>query len=240
MGFITNVKHALVVGGNGAISQAVIQQLLMHETLQTLYIIAQNAPNTVDSRVIWLPGRITTANMNDLVAPIERPIHFVFIGTGILMGQQYRPEKKLNHITQAGLNEIFSINTFGPIHLIQALEPYLCFDYLRIGVVSAKIGSITDNHRGGWYGYRASKAALNMMLKTLAIEWGRLNQNIAIIALHPGTVDSPLSKPFQKNIPDAQLKTPQQSGKHLLAIIDQSQPKDSGQLFDWSGNILPY
>ena len=106
--------------------------------------------------------------------------------------------------------------------------------------LSARVGSISDNRIGGWYGYRASKAALNMILKTLSIEFGRRHKQAVILGLHPGTVDTTLSEPFQGNVPDGKLFTPEYSVEKLLAVIDKVDANDSGKLIDWAGKEIAF
>jgi NAD(P)-dependent dehydrogenase (short-subunit alcohol dehydrogenase family) len=106
--------------------------------------------------------------------------------------------------------------------------------------LSARVGSISDNHLGGWYGYRASKAALNMLLKTASIEYHRTHKSLIIAGLHPGTVDSKLSKPFQANVPKEQLFTPEFAAQQLLQVLGNLTPEDSGNCFDWSGEKIEF
>lgn len=241
MGYLTTVESALVVGGNGAIGSAVIANLLEYANIQKLYVIARKPIKNNDPRVILLQGSIEQDGfLPSLAEQIDFKLDLVFIATGILNGQSYRPEKKYTQMTASGLQEVFGINTFAPMLVLASLDKVLNFTHLRVGIISAKVGSISDNRLGGWYGYRASKSALNMLIKSLAIEWSRYKSDIAILALHPGTVDSPLSQPFQANIPSAQLKQPSESAQYLLSIIDNSHPSDSGKLFTWSGEVLPY
>ena len=241
MGYINTIKNALVIGGNGTIGQAVIEQLLGYANIEKIYVIARKSLQTKDPRVILLQGSIEQASFLDSLAwQIDVELDLVFIATGVLIGKIYAPEKKYTQITREGLEEVFSINAFAPILALSALEKILNFKQLRVGILSAKVGSIEDNRLGGWYGYRASKSALNMLIKSLAIEWSRYKTDIAILALHPGTVDSPLSQPFQANIAKPQLKQPSESAQHLLSIIDNSTQADSGKLFSWTGEVLPY
>jgi len=136
---------------------------------------------------------------------------------------------------------MFAINTIGP-----ALIGKHCAPLLRKGgksvfaAISAKVGSITDNRLGGWHSYRASKAALNMMVRNFAIELGRTNPDAIAVTLHPGTVDTPLSRPFQRNVQPEKLFTPAQSAEYLLAVLDKVTPRDSGDLLSWDGNTLPF
>ena len=109
-----------------------------------------------------------------------------------------------------------------------------------MGFVSARVGSIADNRLGGWYAYRASKAALNQSVRTLAVEQGRGRKGSICVALHPGTVDTQLSKPFQRNVPDGKLFTPEQSANYLLTVIDGLGPDDNGSFFAWDGQAIPW
>ncbi|WP_144244280.1 hypothetical protein [Nitrincola sp. A-D6] len=111
---------------------------------------------------------------------------------------------------------------------------------LRFMSISAKVGSISDNRLGGWYAYRTSKAALNMLVKTTAIEWQRRFPLSALATYHPGTTDSGLSEPFQQRVPDGQLKTPEEAAHCLVAVIDSLVPEASGQLLSWEGNTLAF
>jgi len=106
--------------------------------------------------------------------------------------------------------------------------------------LSARVGSISDNRLGGWYAYRASKAALNMITKSLAIENGRRNKDCIIIGLHPGTVDTDLSKPFQNNVPKEKLFSAKDSAQKLISVINQVTSDDSGYLLDWAGLKIPF
>jgi NAD(P)-dependent dehydrogenase (short-subunit alcohol dehydrogenase family) len=105
--------------------------------------------------------------------------------------------------------------------------------------ISARVGSISDNRLGGWYSYRASKAALNMLLKTAAIELGRTRKELVVLGLHPGTVDTGLSKPFQSNVSEGKLFTPEQSARYLLEVIDGVTPEHSGSVLAWDAQTVP-
>ncbi len=109
-----------------------------------------------------------------------------------------------------------------------------------MAVLSAKVGSIADNRLGGWYSYRASKAALNMLVRTTAIEWQHRLPNATVLALHPGTTDSRLSRPFQQRLPPGQLHSPTRTGEALSRIIDSAEPEVSGRFYSWDGSLLPW
>ena len=128
-----------------------------------------------------------------------------------------------------------------PIFYLRGLWPYIAgtanIRYLQL---SARVGSISDNQLGGWYSYRSSKAALNQWIKTASIELQRSNKSAAIITLHPGTTDSPLSKPFQRNLPSGQLQDPQQTAERLAAVAQSITADHSGMLLNWDGSVLPF
>jgi NAD(P)-dependent dehydrogenase (short-subunit alcohol dehydrogenase family) len=147
------------------------------------------------------------------------------------------PEKSWRQLDAATLTDSFAVNAIGPMlvarHFLELMAPTATLAFL-----SARVGSISDNRLGGWYGYRASKAALNQFVRTLSIELARTRPDMTAVALHPGTVDTALSAPFQRNVPSGQLFTPAISAAHLLAVIAALSPADSGRLIDWAGEPI--
>ncbi|MDA3920282.1 MAG: SDR family oxidoreductase [Salinisphaera sp.] len=149
------------------------------------------------------------------------------------------PEKQLADIKPENLAKSFVINATGPVLMIKHFHDLLTHgERAVIASLSARVGSISDNGFGGWYAYRASKAAQNQFTKTASIELKRKSQALICVGLHPGTVNTGLSEPFQKRVPAKQLQTPEQAAKHLLGVIAQLSPDDSGQLFDWAGKRI--
>lgn len=160
---------------------------------------------------------------------------------GMLHDSQTSPEKQLADINSEDLSKLFHVNTVIPLLILKHTAPL--FDRKEKGFfvqLSAKVGSIEDNYLGGWYSYRGSKAALNMLLKTASIELKRSHKDMVIAAIHPGTTDTELSKPFQKRIPKGKLYSPEQSAERIVDVIGRLTPKDSGGLFHWDGSQLPY
>ncbi|XP_043215870.1 C-factor-like isoform X2 [Amphibalanus amphitrite] len=166
-----------------------------------------------------------------------------------------RGETSLRDVSLAGLQETFNTNTFGPLLVAKHFAPLLQAGSGALGVQSedakqrhaavlvnmtAKVGSTTENVLGGWYSYRMSKAALNMATKNLSIELGRGRKKVLCVGLHPGTVDTDLSRPYHKNVPAGQLLSPERSVSHLLAIVDRLTVADSGRVFVWSGEPLAF
>ncbi|MES1924058.1 SDR family NAD(P)-dependent oxidoreductase [Salinisphaera sp. T31B1] len=149
------------------------------------------------------------------------------------------PEKRLADIEADHLARSFAVNATGPILMIRHFHDLLIHgERAVIATLSARVGSISDNGLGGWYAYRASKAAQNQLTRTAAIELRRRSAELICVGLHPGTVDTALSEPFQQRVPEAQLQRPDQAATHLLKVIANLTPDDSGRLFDWAGQPI--
>lgn len=149
------------------------------------------------------------------------------------------PEKQLADVDPINLARSFAVNASGPLLMIKHFHDLLIHgDHAVIANLSARVGSIGDNRLGGWYAYRAAKAAQNQFTRTAAIELRRRSKSLICVGLHPGTVDTGLSAPFQKRVPRRQLQTPRQAVAHLLEVIDHLTPDDSGQVFDWAGERI--
>lgn len=163
----------------------------------------------------------------------------VIVATGLLHDGDLQPEKDLRALDANRLARSFAVNAIGPALIAKHLLPRMPRRGRSVfACLSARVGSISDNSVGGWYGYRASKAALNMLLRNAAIETARKRPEAVILALQPGTVDTALSKPFQGAA--RRLFTPEQSAAHLLSVIDRSAPDWSGGLYDWQGARIPW
>lgn len=171
----------------------------------------------------------------------DNPPDLVIVTSGVLtLADGTGPERSYRKLDPAAMQEMLLLNTVGPAIIAKHLLPLLPRDRRAVfAALSARVGSIGDNRMGGWHSYRASKAGLNMLLKNFAIELGRTHKQAVVAGLHPGTVDTPLSQPFQGNVPDGQLFTPQHSAERLLAVLDRLAPKDSGGVFDWAGERVP-
>jgi NAD(P)-dependent dehydrogenase (short-subunit alcohol dehydrogenase family) len=151
------------------------------------------------------------------------------------------PEKKLDEVQPASLERSFAVNAFGPLLMAKHFRRLLMHDERAVfASISAKVGSIRDNRLGGWYSYRGSKAALNMFTRTLAIEWARSRRNLACVALHPGTTDTELSRPFQGGVPAERLFSAERSVRQLLQVVDGVTAEQSGSFLSWDGTALPW
>lgn len=169
-------------------------------------------------------------------------LDLVFVATG----QLHRPglplpEKTYRALDPAAMAELYRINAIGPAMIAKQLLPLLPRDRRAVfAVLSARVGSIGDNRLGGWHSYRAAKAALNMLIANFAIECRRSHPHAVIAALHPGTVDTGLSAPFQRGLREGQLTTPAACAAAMLDTLARLQPSDSGGLFAWDGTRLPW
>lgn len=166
-------------------------------------------------------------------------LDLVIVATGYLHGDGAGPEKDWRDLDPVELARNFAINATGPALVSKHFLPLLP-DKGRAGfaALSARVGSISDNRLGGWYGYRASKAALNMLIRTLSVELARKKPDAFCVALHPGTVDTPLSEPFQRNVPEGKLFTREFSAAKLLTVLDGMDASSSGRIFAWDGQEI--
>ena len=236
--------RVIIVGSTGGIGRAFIDTLAASEQVSQIYALSRGGQSHPSSKVANLTFDFTDEASIEAAAEALREtgaFDLCVIATGLLQGEGIAPEKNMRAMTLEAFQKSFMINTFGPAVTAKYFLPLMRRDRKAVlAALSARVGSISDNRIGGWYAYRASKAALNMVLKTLSIEFGRRFKETVIIGLHPGTVDTDLSKPFQGNVPEGKLFTPEFSAENLLSVIDQAQPEDSGSLFAWDGEKVPF
>lgn len=195
--------------------------------------------------VTWLAMDITVPDSidqaaNEILATTPR-IDRVISTAGVLLDDRTRPEKRINDLDMDAMLYSYQINALGPVMLCRALWPGLRGEHdVRIASLSARVGSIGDNRLGGWYGYRASKAAQNQLMRTLSIELARHNPAACVATLHPGTVDTDLSRPFQGNVPADKLFTAAYSADCLWDVLDKLRPADTGGFFAYDGTSIPF
>lgn len=171
----------------------------------------------------------------------ERSLDTIVITLGTLHNEKYGPEKRLENFQPQSFTDTLSVNASFPILWLKHLLPILRLQSsCKIVVLSARVGSISDNQLGGWYSYRASKAALNMLLQTAGIELARRAKGVKLIAFHPGTTDSPLSKPFQANVPEGKLFTPEFVANQLLEVAKQQAIDGKLSYVDWQGKPIDW
>lgn len=187
-------------------------------------------------------GHIDLEDETSIAAAAERIKHAglvphrVIITTGLLHADGKGPEKSLKDIDAGWMARNYAVNAIGPALVAKHFVPLMPRkDPATFAAIGARVGSISDNRLGGWYGYRAAKAALHMTIRNIAIEWGRRNDQAIAVALHPGTVDTALSKPFQGNVAEGRLFGADYCAARLLAVLSSLSPTDSGQIFAWDG-----
>jgi NAD(P)-dependent dehydrogenase (short-subunit alcohol dehydrogenase family) len=234
--------RVVVTGASGGIGSAFVKALAEREQVQTVVAIRHHGRPAVEHpKVAWQQLDLTDEDaLGDWAAGLGE-IDWLVNAAGVLHTATHAPEKTIRHLDPEFFLESIRINTLPALMLAKHL--YRGFRHGRPGIfatVSARVGSIEDNRLGGWFSYRASKAALNMGLKTLSIEWRRTLPNVSVVALHPGTTDTNLSKPFQRNVPAAQLFSPEQSVGYLLKVLDSLKPGESGQFLAFDGEKLPW
>lgn len=168
------------------------------------------------------------------------PLDLVVVATGVLQDGDIAPEKTFRALDAARMADVFAINTIGPAIIAKHALPLLSRDRRSVfAALSARVGSIGDNRAGGWHSYRASKAALNMLVRNFALELRRTNPQAIAVALHPGTVDTPLSRPFQANLPAGQLTSADDAAHNLMAVIDGLSAAENGSHLAWDGTPIP-
>ena len=223
--------RALVIGASGAIGAAMLQHLGADGRCglaQGLHRQSRPAINFDDEASIALAAAA--------LAP-QGPFHLIVNAVGLLHRDGVMPEKKLGDLSYAQLEATFRANTFGPALVLRHFSPLLDRQRAVLALLSAKVGSIGDNRLGGWYGYRASKAALNMLVKTAAIELRRTQPQAVLVALHPGTVASGLSRPFKG---DQIGRAPDLAAAQMLQVLERLGPADSGSFVAYDGQRLPW
>ncbi len=169
------------------------------------------------------------------------PLRVVINSAGLLHDGAIQPEKRLSQVNRQALERSFAVNAFGPLLLAQAIEAALPRDRpVHFASLSARVGSISDNRLGGWYAYRAAKAAQNQLLRTLAIEWQRRLPQACVTLLHPGTTATPLSAPFGRSVPPTALFSPERAAAHLLDVLEGQTAASSGAFLAWDGRPVPW
>ncbi|MCH4874410.1 MULTISPECIES: SDR family NAD(P)-dependent oxidoreductase [Pseudomonas] len=222
--------RALVIGASGALGTAFCQQLKQDPRCGGVRELGRHTLPELD---LERPETIASA-ATELAT--EAPYQLIVHAAGLLHRDRIKPEKSFSAIEQEALQAVFQVNTLGPALVLRHFLPLLDSKG-AMAMLSAKVGSIGDNRLGGWYAYRASKAALNMLIKTAAIELARTCPQSRLLSLHPGTVVSGLSQPFRgaSNARPADVAADQ-----LLTLIDQLTPADSGHFFAYDGERLPW
>jgi NAD(P)-dependent dehydrogenase (short-subunit alcohol dehydrogenase family) len=241
---MTESNH-LVIGASAAIAKSFIERLQIEEPDAHIYSISQRDISVSERNHTHTVCDYNESNIAQTVKSLAVPLQNVAsitIFNGQLHNHEFTPEKRLEDMSEAYFEWIFKVNTLGPILWIKSLAPYL--SKIRhpcvVTCLSARVASINENELGGWYCYRASKSALNMMLKTASIEYKRRAKTTKLVLFHPGTTDSPLSKPFQKNVPQGKLFTPEFVAERLYNLIQTRVIDGQVDYIDWQGQTISW
>lgn len=224
-----------VVIGGGGIGAAVHATLSASPDVGEALLLSRR-PGADGAIDVMDPGSVAKA-----AEAVDGPLDLVFVATGVLQGEGFSPEKSLSALSAEALAKVYAINAIGPAIVAQQFLPKLAKGRKTVfAALSARVGSIEDNRLGGWHAYRASKAALNQLIRTMSIELARRNPEALCVALHPGTVATDLSAPFQRGVPEGKLFSPETSANALLTVLEGLTRDDSGGLFAWDGARIPF
>ena len=242
---LSSQSGVVVIGAMGGLGSAFVDLLREDPRVNAVHALSRHRVGGGDE--IVMPGVVDVVNEASIEAAAKRceaigEIDCVIVASGLLhRGDAVQPEKRMRDLDAFAMHELMMVNAIGPALVAKHFLPRMRRRGKTVfAAVSARVGSIEDNELGGWASYRASKAALNMLIRTLAIEQSRTHPNCACVALHPGTVDTRLSEPFQARVPEGQLQQPADSAARLLGVIDGLGPEDSGGFFAWDGTRLPW
>ncbi len=240
-------QSALIQGGAGGLGRALVNRILQSNQFDQVFVTARDIQriDSTDSRVIPVALDLLSdqsiGEAGAVVASHIDKLHLVVTTAGILQDDSLglKPEKKLSDLTRSNLETVFSVNCFGPFlwyaalgRLIRHREP------ITVATLSARVASIGDNRLGGWHSYRASKTAQNMLTKNLSLELSRTNPHATVVGLHPGTVDTDLSKPFQSGVDPNKLFTAEQSAGYLWDVLNGLTAERTGQVIAWDGQTI--
>jgi len=237
-------ESVVVIGAGGGIGAALVTHWLAAGIGPVIAISRQPAPAGDSAPDLhWLCCDYSDEQMGEVVARIAewapRP-HRVVICNGVLHQGEIQPEKRLEALNLDAMTSLYQTNALLPLRWISQLLPLFGREPCTLAVLSARVGSIGDNRTGGWYGYRASKAALNMLLKCAAIELARRAPGVKLLAFHPGTVNTQLSRPFHANVPAGNLQSPERVANHLVNLMSLLQPDGELSFLDWQGKPIEW
>lgn len=247
-----NNKTYLIIGGTGGIGKAMIEQLTANTTHDTLVFAThnKNLPDFESPNLHWISMDIcdegSIKKAADIIKQHTDHIDWVINCAGLLHTETQQPEKALRQMETDFFLQNMQVNALASLLIAKHMKPLLAKakrsnDMPAIfATISARVGSISDNQLGGWYSYRMSKAALNMGMKNLSIEWGRSLKDVCVVVMQPGTVNTQLSAPFQGNVADGHLFSPAYSAECLLEVLSGMTAAQSGSFVDWAGESIPW
>ena len=238
-------SQALVIGAGGGIGGAMVERWVQDERFDRIWSVSRAVPDVTQGGA--LKSLVTDHSEADIQANAGKILEHspdlsrIVIALGTLHGDNYQPEKSLEALSADAMLEVARVNYVLPMLWLAALAKGLRkVPDCRIAVLSARVGSIGDNGLGGWYSYRSAKAALNMGLRSAAIELARRAKGVKLIAYHPGTVDTGLSAPFQRGVPEGKLFTREHAAACLDGVIESQRADGELAYLDWAGNSIPW
>ncbi len=236
--------RAAVFGARGGIGSAFVRLLEADPRCAAVHAGARTLPEVYAPATHPFEFDLTRENsIRDAASGIAAAgtLDLVIVATGMLHADGVRPEKSWRSLDASALHSLYAVNAIGPALIGKHTLPLLARSARPVfAALSARVGSIEDNRLGGWHGYRASKAALNMLIRTLAVELARTSPAAACVTLHPGTVDTPLSKPFQAGVSSDKLFSADDAARRLLTVIDTVTAQQSGRLLAYDGQEIPF
>ncbi len=231
-----------VFGASGGIGAALCEALAKRG-VERVYAGARSGDVPVGDAIVPFTFDLNDEGSIEAAAETMRaaPPQLVIVTTGVLtLPDGTGPERSFKRLEPQAMEKVLRLNTIGPALIAKHMLPLFPRKGRAVfAALSARVGSISDNRIGGWHSYRASKAALNMLVRNWSIELARTHSDAVVVSLHPGTVDTALSEPFQSNLPDGQLTPPDEAAANLLSVIDSLSPDDTGFQFDWKGEKVP-
>jgi len=233
-------KNILIAGSSGAIGSEFTRFYSEDRNVEKIVTLSRKINDSGHKKIQPIKidyNKEETFENLDKILQLES-INTIIIATGILHTDQIKPEKSIDVINSDGLKKVFQVNVFGPMKLVKKLLPLIKKSQgVKIIFLTARVGSISDNKLGGWYSYRSSKSALNMMINNLSIELQRTNKENIVIGIHPGTVKSHLSEPFLRYVKH-NIFSPRESVELMTQVISKISQKDSGKCFDFLGKVI--
>ncbi len=249
-------KTHFIIGGTGGIGQAMIEQILasasdqQDDNVQVFATYHKSRPSVEADNLKWLPMNVSDEDSIeqavDIIKQQSTHLDWVINCVGLLHTEQAQPEKALRQVETDFFLQNMQVNALASLLIAKHIKPLLAKAERSndkpavFATISARVGSISDNQVGGWYSYRMSKAALNMGMKNLSIEWDRSLKNVCVVVMQPGTVNTQLSAPFQNNVADGHLFLPAYSAECLLEVLAGMTAAQSGSFIDWAGESIPW
>jgi NAD(P)-dependent dehydrogenase (short-subunit alcohol dehydrogenase family) len=239
----TGFRNIIILGASGAIGGALIRTLLTMGSTERLFALSRKPIENLDSRMTSVPFDLEdeeSVRQAAAACQLEGGLDLIINTIGILHeGEHIRPEKGLKELDPETMARMFRINTIGPALVLKHFSPLLARDRRAImASLSARVGSISDNRTGGWYSYRATKAALNQLIRTASIELAARRPQVICVGLHPGTVRSAMSEPFLQRYTKNEIFEPDTAAAALLSVLAELTPAQTGRIFAWDGQEI--